>query len=99
MPAPITPISGIELPTGAPAAGESSGGIGFRDVLSAAIHSVESAGQNAAQSIERFLSGESNEELHTVLLAAQQAELSLDLFLQIRNKAVSAYQEIMRMPM
>ncbi len=37
--------------------------------------------------------------LHTTILATQQAELSLDLFLQARNKVVSAYQEIMRMQM
>ena len=49
-------------------------------------------------SVERFLSGE-GEELHTTILATQQAELSFDLFLQARNKVVSAYQEIMRMQM
>ena len=46
----------------------------------------------------RFLSGE-GEDLHTTILATQQAELSFDLFLQMRNKVVSAYQEIMRMQM
>ena len=49
-------------------------------------------------SVERFLSGE-GEELHTTILATQRAELSFDLFLQVRNKVVSAYQEIMRMQM
>jgi flagellar hook-basal body complex protein FliE len=32
-------------------------------------------------------------------MAAQRAELSFDLFLQVRNKVVSAYQEIMKMQM
>jgi flagellar hook-basal body complex protein FliE len=35
--------------------------------------------------------------LHTTVLATQRAELSFDLFLQVRNKVVAAYQEIMRM--
>ncbi len=38
-------------------------------------------------------------DVHTVALATQQAELSLELFQQVRNKFVSAYQEIMKMPM
>ena len=67
-------------------------------MLSSAIKSVEASGQNASASVERFLSGE-GEELHTTILATQQAELSMDLFLQARNKVVSAYQEIMRMQM
>ncbi len=42
-----------------------------------------------------FLRGES-EEVHKVALDAQRAELSLEMFLQMRNKVVQAYQEIMR---
>ena len=52
----------------------------------------------AAQSVERFLSGE-GEELHTTALGAQRAELAFEMFLQTRNKVVQAYQEIMRMQM
>ena len=92
---PILPISGISLPQAVRPAGQSGGG-GFQDVLSSAIKNVEAAGQDASASVERFLSGE-GEELHTTILATQQAELSLDLFLQARNKVISAYQEIMRM--
>jgi flagellar hook-basal body complex protein FliE len=35
-------------------------------------------------------------ELHSTVLAAQKAELSFEMFLQMRNKVVQAYQEIMR---
>ena len=96
MSAPILPISGATLPQDIRPAGQPAGG--FQDVLSSAIQKVESIGQNASASVERFLTGE-GEELHTTLLATQQAELSFDLFLQARNKVVSAYQEIMRMQM
>ncbi len=99
MAAPITPISGAALPSAIRAPGESGGGTGFGDVLSEAIRSVETVGQNASNSVGRFLSGDSSEELHTTILATQQAQLSFDLFLQVRNKVVSAYQEIMRMQM
>ena len=93
--APILPISGISLPDSIRPAGASSGG-SFQDVLSSAIQTVESSHNNASASVERFLSGE-GEELHTTVLATQKAELSFEMFLQTRNKVVSAYQEIMRM--
>jgi flagellar hook-basal body complex protein FliE len=70
----------------------------FQSMLAGAIQRVEKFQTDASQSVERYLSGES-EELHTAALATQRAELSLDLFLQTRNKVVTAYQEIMRMPM
>ena len=98
MAAPILPISGVALPDLIRPAGQSHSNGAFQQVLSGAIQKVESFGQNASASVERFLSGE-NEELHTTNLATQQAELSFDLFLQARNKVVSAYQEIMRMQM
>jgi len=98
MAAPIAPINGISLPA-APAAAASSRPTGaFQDVLSNAIKDVEAFSQNASASVDRFLSGD-GEELHSTILATQRAELSFDLFLQMRNKVVSAYQEIMRMPM
>lgn len=98
MATPILPISGAALPQAIRPVGQTGGGGVFQDVLAGAIQQVEAVQQNAAQSVERFLSGD-GEELHTTILATQQADLSMDLFLQMRNKVVSAYQEIMRMQM
>ena len=101
MAAPILPISGVTLPAAIQPAGKGTAGTGggaFQDVFSSAVHTVEGYGQNAAASVERFLAGE-GEELHQTVLATQQAELAFELFLQARNKVVSAYQEIMRMQM
>jgi flagellar hook-basal body complex protein FliE len=95
MPAPITSISGISLPA-APSL-ETRGPAGaFQEVFASAVRNVEIAGQTASQAVEQFLSGEGG-ELHTTILATQRAELSFELFLQMRNKVVNAYQEIMRM--
>jgi len=98
MSLPILPISAPTLPQSILPAAQPAGGSLFKDVLSSAIQKVEDVGQNASASVERFLAGE-GEDLHTTILATQQAELSFDLFLQARNKVVSAYQEIMRMQM
>ena len=98
MPLPITPVSAPVLadPVSASKVTKSAGG--FQDALTAAIQTVETSGQDASSSVERFLSGQ-GEELHTAILATERAQLTFDLFLQARNKVVSAYQEIMRMQM
>ena len=97
MSIPISGISGINIDAIRPVAGvgQSSGG-GFQDVLNSAMGKVNSLGQDASASIERFLGGE-GEELHTTVLATQRAEMAFDMFQQVRNKVVGAYQEIMKM--
>ena len=98
MPAPILPVSTTIVPPApvSPAGGSGAGSGVFRQIFDKAVGSVESTGQTASDSVSRFLSGES-EELHSTILATQRAELTFDLFQQMRNKVVSAYQEIMRM--
>ena len=93
--APITPIAGISVPA-APSLDTRAAGAGFQEVFAGAVRGVEGASQSASASVEQFLSGEGG-ELHSVILATQRAELGFDLMLQMRNKVVSAYQEIMRM--
>jgi len=68
----------------------------FSSMLASAVQNVNQLQTDSTQAIQRFLSG-SGEELHTVALATQRAELALDLGVQVRNKVVSAYQEIMKM--
>lgn len=70
----------------------------FQGILESTIQNLQAIGQNAASATERFLKGE-NEELHNVVLSAQKAEMAFELGLQVRNKVVQAYQEIMRMQM
>ena len=95
---PVSPISSTPFPALEPVRPVPAGPVSasFLDVLAGAIRDVDNFGRAADQSVNRFLSGES-EELHTAALAVQRAELAFDLFLQARNKVVQAYQEIMRM--
>ncbi len=67
----------------------------FGSALDSAIHHVDGYQQQATQAVEEFLKG--NGELHNVALATQRAEMAFDLGVQIRNKVVSAYQEVMKM--
>ena len=69
---------------------------GFQSVLEGVIGKVENSQNQARSAVESFVTG-GTDELHSVALATQRAELEFDLFLQVRNKVVSAYQEIMRM--
>jgi flagellar hook-basal body complex protein FliE len=72
-------------------------GAGFADAISAAITNVE-ADQAQAQTLASDLLLNGKGDVHTVALAAQSADLSMELFQQVRNKFVAAYQEIMKMP-
>ena len=92
---PITAIKPLAMPDfAAPAAGSDSGA--FSDILQKTIGTVQSLQNNAASAAQKFMTGES-EDVHTVALAGQQAELAFELGLQVRNKVVSAYQEVMKM--
>ncbi len=88
---PIQQIQPAELKSAAQA-----GGGEFKNVLHAAIQQVESSRTMADKAIQSYLSGE-NQELHSTILATQSAELQFDMFMQVRNKVVGAYQEIMKM--
>jgi flagellar hook-basal body complex protein FliE len=89
LPTALGSIAGPSVTTG-------SGG--FADALGAAISQVETAKATAASAVNNLLVGGQG-DIHNVALAAQRASLSLEMFQQVRNKFVSAYQEIMRMPM
>ncbi len=75
-----------------------SGGLSFKDVLGSAINQVEGARSDANQAAAKFLSGD-GEDLHSAILSSQRADLEFQMFLQVRNKIVSAYQEVMKMQM
>lgn len=96
--APIIPgnISIPSLPSVVGIQPAATGGSAFHSVFTDAISKVQSFQNNADASVNKFLSGE-GEELHKVALATQQADLSLQLFMQVRNKVVTAYNQVMQM--
>ena len=87
---PLTPLPAMPLDPG------SKGGGGFGSILTDAMQKVGEMNNDATKSVENFLSGE-GDDLHKTIMATQRADLGMELFLQVRNKVVAAYQEVMRM--
>jgi len=84
--APVLPRS-----TQTPSAGQ-----GFGDALGNLISSVDGTTADANAAVGRMLDGSG--DVHEAVIALQKADTALQLTVQIRNKIVQAYQDIMRMP-
>lgn len=69
----------------------------FMDHLRNSIQEVNGK-QTTADRMATQLATGNTENLHETMLAATQAELSFNLMVQLRNKALEAYTEVMRMP-
>ncbi len=67
----------------------------FADTLKNYIKSVNDDQINANKSIEKFLRGE-EKDIHNTMISIEKADISLQLFTQIRNKVIDAYKELMR---
>lgn len=68
---------------------------GFADALKQLVGAVEGSAGEANQAIGRMLDGSG--DVHEAMIAMQRAEHMLQLTVQIRNKVVQAYQDVMRM--
>lgn len=71
-------------------------GTGFGDMLSSMLSKVNDSQIAGDQAVQKLESGDAN-HLHEVMIAAEEADISLRMLVQMRNKALSAYEEIMRM--
>lgn len=65
----------------------------FGDIINDQIQKLNQSQINADKMTEAFIKGEVD-DLHAVMIATEEARLSLDLALQVRNKVVEAYKEI-----
>jgi len=78
-------------------AANAAGGTDFSQALKSAIDQVSQAQQSAQQMTQDFASGNSNVNLQDVMINLQKANLSFQQMVQVRNKLVTAYQNIMNM--
>jgi flagellar hook-basal body complex protein FliE len=68
----------------------------FGDMLKDAISTVNDMQKQSDQEIQKLMAGET-QDLHSTLIAVQKADLTFQTMMQVRNKILQAYQEIMRM--
>lgn len=68
----------------------------FFDMLKSKLDEVNNKQLDAENATESFVKGEDT-DIHNVMLSTEEAKMSLELAVQIRNKIVDAYQEINRM--
>jgi flagellar hook-basal body complex protein FliE len=90
-----TPIRPLELSESGTVQ-DKTAGPEFANLLEDAISRVEAAGSEAGRAVDGFLAGGPG-DLHSLALAGQKAGLQFEMLLQVRNKIVQAYQEVMRM--
>jgi flagellar hook-basal body complex protein FliE len=65
-------------------------------VLRDAITTTNDLQKQSNQEIQKLMAGET-QDLHETMIAVQKADLSFQMMMQVRNKLLQAYQEIMRM--
>ncbi len=85
--------------TGTSSAGAGSmgtAGVPFAGVLQQMVEQTSALDKKAAQAVTGLLDG-SGVEVHDAMIATQKADMAFELALQVRNKAVGAYQSMMSM--
>lgn len=94
-PAPIAPSEISQLqPSGPQTSVPASGG--FDGMLGQFVESVNRKQLEAGQAVNSLLSGQ-DVPLHRVMIASEEASISFQLMVEVRNKVLEAYQELMRM--
>ncbi len=74
-----------------------AGKLDFADALKASLDQVNNVQQKAEQIGQRFASGDDSVNLSDVMISMQKANISFQATVQVRNKLVSAYHDIMNM--
>jgi len=71
-----------------------SGPASFSKLLNEAVKQVNDVEKSSTGELQKFLSNDS--DLHSVMISLEKADLSFQVMMQVRNKIVAAYQEIMK---
>jgi len=78
---------------------EPAGGGDFFALLQQSISSVNETQQSAGRMVEAFETGSSNRTLAEVMVESQKSSVAFQATVQVRNKLVDAYKDVMNMPM
>ncbi len=91
----IAPLPFFTAPTASPVTGAASGG--FNEALGAALNGVDKLQAGADTQISNLLQGAPNTDVSNVMVSVEKADIAFQLLMQVRNKVVSAYQDIEKM--
>lgn len=90
-------LSGLTVPASALSPGGSGGpGAPFSDLLTDAVGQVDELESQARAAVTGLMTG-SGVDVHQAMIATQKADMSFEMALAVRNKAVQAYQQVMGM--
>jgi len=89
-----SPFQMLPAQTNAPM--KSGGNESFGTLLKEAIDSVNQSQVAADQATQKLVNGE-DIDLHEVMITSQKASITLQTAVEVRNKMIEAYQEVMRM--
>lgn len=92
----IQPIQPNQINAAQSAGGLEKTDVSFADTLKESIRQVNDAQLQADQAISDLTTGK-QQDLHQTMIAIEKANLSFELMMQVRNKILSAYEEISRM--
>lgn len=84
------------LATGVAAGSPAGAAAPFGDLLKNALNGVDGLEQQASTAVDGLMRG-TGVDVHEALIATQKADMSFELALAVRNKAVAAYQQVMGM--
>lgn len=70
--------------------------VSFSKVLSNQLKNLEEIQTNADELTEKMVTGEV-QDIHKVMIAGEEAQIALQMAVQIRNKVIEAYQQVSRM--
>jgi flagellar hook-basal body complex protein FliE len=92
----IGSIGSNGAPGAAGAAGSSGAGGDFSNTLKDLLGKVDESSDAANDAVSKMIDGTG--DVHEAMIALQHADVMLQMTVQIRNKLVQAYQDVMRMP-
>jgi len=84
------------FPDTAASTAENAGGVPFAGVFRTMVQQTSDLDNKASQAVTGLLTGQ-GVEIHDAMIATQKADMAFELTLQVRNKAVAAYQQMMGM--
>lgn len=93
IPSGLPPVTGG---TGTTTTGAAGGGGDFSNTLKDLLGKVDESSEAANDAVSKMVDGTG--DVHEAMIALQHADVMLQMTVQIRNKLVQAYQDVMRMP-